>query len=396
MTANSSQTTQKKVLIVASVVSFIEWFNKENLEFLKNEMNCEVHVACNFDYMDDTDVVRTTAYIEKLKSEGFVLHNIHFARSPFSTANIQAYKKLKTIIDSNRFDLIHCHTPTVSMMTRLAARKARKKGSKVMYTCHGFHFYKGAPLKNWLLFYPIEWLTSFLTDFLVTINKEDYLLAKNKMHMRCALYVPGVGVNLTKFHPNIIFGKNRENKRSELGLSKNDFMLITVGELIPRKNQQIIIKAMKLLNNPNVKLYLCGKGPLKDFLSNLTQKLNLQERVVFLGFRKDIGELINCSDAFVFPSLHEGLPVALMEALACGKASICSNIRGNNDLIKNGENGFLCKPNDVDDFSSAITQLTSNANLREHMQDACVKSVKPYDLQNALNSMWHIYKEIIV
>ena len=129
-----SNTSPKKVLVVASVISFIEWFNKENLEFLKNSLNCEVHVACNFDYMDDTDENRTKSYINQLQDKGFVLHNIHFARSPFSTANILAYKKLKAIIDSNHFDLIHCHTPTASMMTRLAARKDRKNGSKVMYT----------------------------------------------------------------------------------------------------------------------------------------------------------------------------------------------------------------------------------------------------------------------
>ena len=146
----------KKVLIVASVISFIEWFNKENVDFLKNELNCEVHIACNFDYMDDTDIERTELYIEKLKSDGVVLHNIHFARSPLNFKNLKAYNQLKRIINENNFDLIHCHTPAASVFTRMAAKKARKKGSVVMYTWHGFHFHNASSKNNWLIYYPIE------------------------------------------------------------------------------------------------------------------------------------------------------------------------------------------------------------------------------------------------
>ena len=145
----------KKVLIVASVVSFIEWFNKENVDYLREQLGCDVHIACNFEYMDDTDVHRTEEYIKKLQNTGVVLHHIAFARSPFSKANIKAYKQLKFIIDGNHFDLIHCHTPTVSMMTRIAAKRARKQGSIVMYTCHGFHFHNSSPKKNWILYYPM-------------------------------------------------------------------------------------------------------------------------------------------------------------------------------------------------------------------------------------------------
>ena len=137
----------KKVLIVASVISFIEWFNKENVDYLSRELGCEVHIACNFEYMNDTDIERTQRYIEMLKSQGIILHNIAFARSPFGTSNIKAYKKLKSILNSEKFDLVHCHTPTASMMTRLAAKKARKHGSVVMYTCHGFHFHKSSSKK---------------------------------------------------------------------------------------------------------------------------------------------------------------------------------------------------------------------------------------------------------
>ena len=160
----------KKVLITASVVSFIEWFNQENVEFLKNDMNCEVHIACNFDYMNDTDVKRTRVYERKLRDEGIILHNIAFARSPMGRENLQAYRELKRLIDSEHFDLIHCHTPVVSMMTRYAARNAHRAGSVVMYTCHGFHFHNASPRRNWVFYYPIEKILSGYCDYLVTIN----------------------------------------------------------------------------------------------------------------------------------------------------------------------------------------------------------------------------------
>lgn len=158
--------TKKKVLIVASVVSFIEWFNKENVDYINKIKKCELHIACNFDYMEDTDEGRTRAYIQKISSEGVILHNICFVRSPFCSQNLMCYKHLKRIIDENNFNLIHVHTPTVGILTRFAARNARKRGTIVMYTCHGFHFHKAAPWKNWIMFYPIE---RFMSRFAIIL-----------------------------------------------------------------------------------------------------------------------------------------------------------------------------------------------------------------------------------
>ena len=390
MITNTSQTCEKKVLIVASVVSFIEWFNKENLEFLKNEMNCEVHVACNFDYMDDTDVVRTTAYIEKLKSEGFVLHNIHFARSPFSTANIQAYKKLKAIIDSNHFDLIHCHTPTASMMTRLAARKARKNGSKVMYTCHGFHFHNVAPKKNWLLYYPVEKFFSRMCDYIVTINKEDFNRAKT-FYCPNVRYIPGVGVDLSKIKNTKV---DKKAYKKSLGIPENCVMLLSVGELIERKNHEVIIKALAKLKCDDFYYVICGKGPLKEHLEQLSKSLGVH--TIFLGFRNDIPELCNTADISAFPSKIEGLGLAGIEAMAAGVPLVSSNVHGILDYVVDGKTGFACKPDDVDGFAKAIETLASNVELREKMREACLKSVEPFEIHNALNCMWNIYKEILV
>ena len=304
----------KKVLITASVVSFIEWFNKENVEFLKNTLGCDVHIACNFDYMEDTDVARTQAYLQKLKEMGVRLHNIHFARSPFDKGNIAAYKTLKKIIDDEKFDLIHCHTPTVSILTRLAARKARKRGTVVMYTCHGFHFHNAAPKKNWLLYYPIEKYMSRHCDYIVTINKEDFKRAKT-FHAKNVRYIPGVGVDINRIKRVSI---DKAAYKHNIGLPENSIMILSVGEMIERKNHEVIIKALGRLQRDDLYYVICGKGPLKEYLEQLAEQLGIGSKVVFLGFRNDIPELCHAADISAFPSRIEGLGLAGIEAMAAG------------------------------------------------------------------------------
>lgn len=381
----------KKVLIVASVVSFIEWFNKENVDYLNKEKKCELHVACNFDYMEDTDEERTRAYIERIQKEGVILHNIHFARSPFYFANIGCYKELKKIIDSESFDLIHVHTPTVSILTRLAARKARKHGSVVMYTCHGFHFHNAAPKKNWIMFYPVERFLSRYCDYIVTINQEDYKRACT-FHSPNVRYIPGVGVDINRIKECHV---NKDEYKEKLGIPKDCILLLSVGEMIERKNHEVIIRALARVGNRNIYYAICGKGPLREYLSNLANELRIGDRVLFLGFRKDIPELCNAADISAFPSKIEGLGLAGIEAMAAGVPLISSNVHGILDYVKNGETGYALEPNDVGGFAKAIDVLSSSLETRLSMKEACQNAVKPFEISNALNEMWKIYDEVI-
>lgn len=381
----------KKVLITASVVSFIEWFNKENIEFLKNTLGCDVHIACNFDYMEDTDVARTQAYLQKLKEMGVQLHNIHFARSPFDKANLTAYKTLKKIIDEGQFDLIHCHTPTVSILTRLAARAARKRGTVVMYTCHGFHFHNAAPRKNWLLYYPIEKLMSRHCDYIVTINKEDFNRAKT-FHVKNVRYIPGVGVDINRIKRVSI---DKAAYKQSIGLSEDSIMILSIGEMIERKNHEVIIKALGKLQRDELYYVICGKGPLKEYLKQLAEQLGIGDKVVFLGFRNDIPELCHAADISAFPSRIEGLGLAGIEAMAAGVPLVSSNVHGILDYVIDGQTGYACAPDDVDGFAQAIDRLASDKSLREGMKDACLKAVEPFEITNALNVMWDIYREIL-
>lgn len=382
---------KKKVLIVASVISFIEWFNKENIEYLRDELGCEVHIAVNEEYFNDTDEERTKRYLLHIKSKGVIVHNIKFARGPFSKQNIIAYKRLKKIINAGEFDLIHCHTPTVAMLTRLASIKARKNGTVVMYTCHGFHFHNSAPKKNWILYYPAEKFLSQFCDYIVTINKEDYNRAKT-FHCQNVRYIPGVGVDIDKIKNVVI---NKEEYKRSLGIPGNSILILSIGEMIERKNHKVIIKALSKIKNKKIYYAIAGKGPLKEQLENLATDLGIRSQIIFLGFRKDIPELCHAADISAFPSKIEGLGLAGIEAMAAGVPLISSNVHGILDYVVNGKTGYTIAPNDVDGFAEAIKKLAYNKHLREEMGINCLRAVEPFELKNALNEMWNIYKEII-
>lgn len=381
----------KKVLIVASVVSFIEWFNKENVDFLNDTLECKVHIACNFDYMNDTDVIQTKKYIKRIKEQGVILHNIAFARSPFSRDNLDAYKKLKRLIEQQNFSLIHCHTPTVSMLTRLAARKARKNGSVVMYTCHGFHFHNSSSKKNWMLYYPVEKFLSRYCDYIVTINYEDFNRAKT-FYCKNVRYIPGVGVDINRItHLEI----DKKAKRKSIGVPSDSILLISVGELIERKNHEVIIRALTQIHNPNLYYAIAGKGPLKEYLENLARELGISDCVLFLGFRTDVFELYHAADISAFPSKIEGLGLAGVEAMAAGVPLVSSNVHGILDYVIDGKTGYAIDPKDVDGFAKAIKKLADNPELRESMRENCLKAAAPFEISNALQVMWDIYKEIL-
>lgn len=316
----------KKVLFSATVDSHILHFHIPYLKFFKDK-GYEVHVATN----GDSDI----PYCD-------VKHKISFKRSPIRFNNIKAIFSLKKIIDKEKFDIIHCHTPMGSVVTRLASIKARKNGTRVIYTAHGFHFYKGASLLNWCIFYPIEKILSYVTDDLITINNEDYNLACKKFHTKNVHLVSGIGVSKEKFDFELSDIKKHEI-RSSLKLNDNDYVIIYVAELNKNKNQGLAIMSLKSLikTNKNIKLMFVGKDSYNGIYQNLVNKLGLQEKVIFTGYRNDIPELMKISNMAISTSKREGLPVNLIEANMCGLPIVATNCRGNRDIVINGENGFI-------------------------------------------------------
>lgn len=291
-------------------------------------------------------------------------------------------------MENGDYDIVHCHTPNASVITRLVCRKFRKKTNlKVFYTAHGFHFYKGAPMLNWMFFYPVEKFCSRFTDKLITINKEDFELAKTKFHAKEVHYIPGVGVDLSRFE-NVQVDRNE--KRREIGVPEDAVLLFSVGELNENKNHQIIVKALAKLDNPNIHYAIAGVGDKKDYLLNLAKELGVSEQLHLLGYRKDVPELNHCADIFCFPSKREGLGLAAIEAMACGLPVITSNVHGINDYSMNGVTGFKFDPNKVNDCCNAVS-LALNCN-KEQMAEFNKEYVKKYSVDKIIGKMKNIYE----
>lgn len=369
----------KRVLIIATVVkTHIMQFHIPTLKLFK-DMGWETAVAARNDYANPEDC--QIPYCDQF-------YDIPFERTPFMPQNIQCYKRLKDMIDRGDYQIIHCHTPVGGVLGRLAARKARKKGTRVLYTAHGFHFYRGAPLKNWLMYFPIEKACSYFADAILTINKEDWNIAKKHFQNTRVIYLPGIGVNVDMYSqkpdPEINF-------RSNLNLRKDDKIMISVGEMTANKNHRTMIEALTFSQLENVHYLIVGSGICRPQLEEYAVKLNVSDRVHFLGYRKDIPALLHASDVFVFPSFREGLPVAVMEAMAAGVPVVASRIRGNVDLIEDGVNGFLCNPNDASEFAEKIKLLVDNVELREKMGKSNLMTIRNFSTETVIEEMKKIY-----
>lgn len=371
---------KKKVLFAATVVkTHIMEFHLPYLKMLQ-EMGWETSVAAKNDYEDPDSCV--IPFCDSY-------YDIPFARSPLNKANLRAYRMLKKLIDREHYDMIHCHTPVGAILTRLAARKARKNGTKVIYTAHGFHFFKGAPLLNWLIYFPAEWLCSFMTDVLITINKEDYTFARKHMHAARICYVPGVGVDTGRFGS---YGQERDSVRERVGVKPEEFLLLSVGELTPNKNHEMVIRAMKLLEDTNIRYVIAGRGQRMEELKTLVQNLSLGDRVTLLGYCDFVGPLCAAADAFIFPSFREGLSVALMEAMSAKLPCIVGRIRGNTDLIAGGIEGLYTALT-PEAMAEKIRMMYENPELRKKLGAAAGEKVKQFDLENVLNTVKGIYLE---
>ncbi len=368
----------KKVLFTATVVkTHINVFHLPYLKWFK-EQGYEVHVAAKNDFINEPCIIPNC---DKY-------YDIKFARFPFSKVNIKAYKQLKKLIQENNYEIIHCHTPVAGVLTRLAARN--NKNTTVIYTAHGFHFFKGAPPLNWLIYYPVERFCARFTDKLITINKEDYERAK-RFSLRKngkVYYVPGVGINLEKIQNLKV---DIKQKKKELGMSENTLILLSVGELNKNKNHETVLQALSKLKDKNFIYLICGRGVLKEYLEGKIQELHIENKVKLLGYRNDVMEILKISDLFIFPSKREGLPVSVIEAMAAGLPVIASNVRGNRDLI---ENKNLFEPDDAAVLASVIEKQLEL--IKQHkLRKVTYKNLEQYLLKNVLKQMADIYEENI-
>lgn len=378
----------KKALQLASVASMIDQFNMPNIELLQS-LGYHVDVIADYTNPGNISNERSEELKKRLQRMGAEPMDIPIPRSMNLSAIIKAYKLVKTLITTEHYDLIHCHSPIGGAIARFAAKNERKTGTKVIYTAHGFHFYAGAPLKNWLVFYPVEKYLSRYTDVLITINKEDYKRAREKFKAKKTVYIPGIGVDIDKFGTHC----HGDGIRAELGLKPDDIMLLSVGELNDNKNHENAIRALGQLNiggnfPDNLYYIIAGKGEKKERLEQIIASSGLETNIKLIGFREDIADFYDAADIFMVPSFREGLSVSLMEAMASGLPVICSKIRGNTDLIDD-RGGVFFEPGDVDSIADAIERML-NAD-RDYFGSYNLDKIKSFDIKTVEKAVCELY-----
>ena len=377
----------KRVLMLASVASMIDQFNMPNIALLQ-KLGYEVDVACNFIEGNTCSDARVAELKQKLQDMHVRCYQIDFARNiKHMGQNMRALRQVEGLMKQNGYAFCHCHSPIGGVVARIAGHRTR---TKVIYTAHGFHFYQGAPVMN----YPVEKVLSRWTDVLITINHEDYKLAKKKFKMKKLTYVPGIGIDTQR---EGLSQKEKEEKRKELGIPQDAFLITNAAEFTPNKNQKTVIEAIEQLHNPNIYFVMCGIGQKKAELEQYVKEHGLEEHIRFVGFRNDLHEILQTSDCFVLSSFREGLSVALMEAMAEGLPVVCSRIRGNVDLIKDGEGGILISPQKRDEYINAFKKLYNMKNESFgqflHMGEINRKMIYIFGRKNVENHMKAIYFE---
>lgn len=369
-----------KILYVTTISSTVNAFLVSHIKHLINQGH-KVDIATNI-----TDGVN-----KELIDMGVKIFNIDFQRNPLSIKNKKAYKEIKRLQQKEKYDIVHVHTPVASFVTRLALKN--DKNLKIVYTCHGFHFYKGGSPINWMVFYPLEKIAAKWTDALVTINTEDYEIAKTFKLRRNGKVskIYGVGIEKEKY---VVGDFDKSIYRRKLGLNDNDFVILVLAELNKNKNHIQLIKAMNLLKDkyPNIKAIFAGTGPLEDDIKKQIKENKLEDKISLLGWRNDVKELINSSDLVGLFSKREGLGKCLLEAMICGKCVIATNTRGPRELIQQDVNGFMFDIDDIETTSKAIEKIYIDNKLRSKFEELAVKAADKYLLDNVLEQLSYVYE----
>jgi glycosyltransferase EpsD len=372
----------KKILFVANIHKHFTAFHLPYIKLLR-EQGHQVHVAANG--------------IEEVIAVADRQILIPFGRSPFDKSNFKAFVKLKNLIETEKYDLVTCHTSIASAIARFACINIRKNShTKLLYTVHGFDFSRYTSLKTWLMYYPMEKFLSRFADGMVTINNEDYnLILQRKFRNRDTFLINGIGVNSNRL---IISNKQpKEDLRPEYGFSNTDFILIYIAEFIHRKNHQFIIDSAERLKNeiPGLKILFVGKGSLMNDMKKNVEENQLSSVISFLGFRTDIGNLIHISDIGISASRLEGLGLNIAEAQFAGLPVVATHDKGHEELVQHGYNGFLFPQNKHEKFIECIKTLYLNAKLRETMGKNGSESVRKFDITVSLKQMNEIYKKYL-
>lgn len=373
-----------KALLIAPMGSVHRQHNKANIIALK-QFDADVFLMANFDTSTPREK-QNGDFVKSCIDNNIEIMNVPFYRGGF-VKNLKFLHQVVSYVKKEKFDIIHVHTETGGLFMRIAMLFLSSK-IKYVYTPHGMSFWKGSSLKSQMIYRPLErWICSGM-DKNLGMNQEEVDVLR-KWNSKTAAYVHGIGLNLERFQKT---GRSREEVRAEFGLKADDKFIVSVGELDDNKNHITVIKALAMLEHNNFKFVVCGVGPNKEILQQYAQERSLSDKVILAGYRSDIPDILNAADIFVFPSFHEGLPVSALEAMACGLPLICSKIRGNVDIVKDGENGFLFEPEDYITLALSLEKLIGNQLQSKQFGEKNKEIVQQYSLDTVVEELKALYR----
>lgn len=345
-------------------------------------------------YLSSNYILDTASNNNKKVEEVRNAYNIPIERKPFKINNIKSIFILKKIIEEEKYDLIHTNTPMGSVVTRLAALKYKKRSNlKIIYTAHGFHFFKGCPIINYLIYYPIEKILSRCTDIIITMNKEDYNFARKHFKTKIE-YIPGIGFNKDKFDKKIT-NKEIEKFKEKNNINDNDYVISYIAEISKRKRQEYLIKALKKYPFTNEKFLLVGDQTNSKKIRKYIKKYKLDNYIKLIDFNEDVNKYLHISNLVISVSKQEGLPLNIMEAMYLNKPIIVTNCRGNRDLIKNNTNGIVVSLNNKKELIEAIKYMKLNPKVGERLGKRNKKIIDKYSIDKVFIIMKKIYDKLL-
>ncbi|WP_232684035.1 glycosyltransferase [Leuconostoc mesenteroides] len=383
----------KKVLMLAAKANMIQQFNHRNIKILQN-LGYKVHVATNMEDFGSMSAEENERFKQWMIDNDVIAHQIDFERRMGSLkGNIRSVKQLIKLFKEIDFTFVHVHSPLGSVLGRLVAKQFKVPA---IYTAHGFHFFKGGPRSGWIFFYPLEWFFSFITDTLITINDEDYEVAKKYMHAKNIVKINGIGVGVEQAWRVTDEEKliARRNVRKELNIPEDAVMMSSVGELSDRKNHKVVLEALKMMKPEqlkNIYYIIAGTGSNGEILDDLAESFGFKDHFKLVGYRSDIQNINFSSDISIFPSLQEGLGVAGLEAAIDGVYLIGSDIRGIKDYILSDSIGVIFNPRNAKQLKKVLEKKIDANILNSKLNRS---RLCQFDIKSVDRAMQKIYKNV--
>jgi glycosyltransferase involved in cell wall biosynthesis len=283
--------------------------------------------------------------------------DVAWSRNPFSASNLLGTSsKVRRIVEENRYDIVHVHTPIASFVTRYALRTLpQATRPRVIYTAHGFHFYEDQGGAAHAFFRRMERTAGPWTDYLVTINREDYEAAEQlgTIDPKRVRYIPGIGVDTVRFSPTAVSAEEAARVRDELGAAPDQFAITMIAEFSPVKRHSFALDTISAVSDERVRLILVGDGPTEVQVREQIERLGLQDRVRVAGYRRDVPAVLLACDALLLVSEREGLNRSVLEAMSCARPVFGTATRGIADAVGT-DAGWIVGKNDAQALAAAI------------------------------------------